>query len=92
MIKNIADGDRGSREDQPMYYEGLLGEIIEYLEGEQRQLYLDELRTILAREIVDIYFEGMQLVDKGILLNREASLLKTIVDLLISQGYQVPPD
>jgi hypothetical protein len=88
----IEDADRVSREDQPVFYEGLLLGLIEDLEGEQRQVFLDEVRTILAQEIANIYFEDPKLIDENKLLQREARLLEDTVGQFLAAGVQPPPD
>lgn len=88
----IEDADRVSREDQPVFCEGLLLGLIEDLEGEQRQVFLDEVRTILAQEIANIYFEDPKLIDENKLLQREARLLEDTVGQFLAAGVQPPPD
>jgi hypothetical protein len=92
MNEKITDGDRVSRKDQPVFYEGLLLGLIEDLEGEQRQVFLDEVRTILAQEIANIYFEDPKLIDENKLLQREARLLEDTVGQFLAAGVQPPPD
>jgi hypothetical protein len=68
----------------PPYEIGLLTNLLRDLEGENRLLFMDEIRTLLAREIANsIFINGGK--DKD-LLATELDRLKHVVELLVSTG------